>query len=42
MVEQIYFKGDEEANAHLGGAKYAKYNKRNNNSENFRGRQDCC
>jgi len=33
MVKQLYFKG--------GGQKYTKYNKLNNNSENFR-RQDCC
>jgi len=34
MVGQKYFKG-------VGGQTYTKYNKINNNSENFRG-QDCC
>jgi len=35
MVKQKYFKG---ANELLGkGQKYTKYNKRNNNSENFKG-----
>jgi len=34
MVEQKYFKGGQ---THVWGAKYTKYNKINNNSENFKG-----
>jgi len=34
--------GGGESKREFGGQKYNKYNKINNNSENFRGGQDCC
>jgi len=36
MVDQKYFKGRRQTSV-WGGQKYTKYNKINNNSENFRG-----
>jgi len=40
MVGQKYF--TRGGKREFGEQKYTKYNKINNNSENFRGGQDCC